>query len=182
MVQWDQRGAGKTYTAANRQPAGGLSLDLLTNDTIELIEYLRKTYGERRIILMGHSWGSALGLTAALRRPDLIYAYVGVGQVVNMRRNEAEGYRLTLEEARRRNNAQAVRELTAIAPYPEKDGSLPISKTVVERKWDVALNGMIYALLTDDEEQKRRLSPQYTDRDIESAALGQVYSAVTLWP
>lgn len=182
VVQWDQRGSGKTFSATNRRTDEKLTLDLMTKDANELIDYLRKTYHKKKIIVMGNSWGSALGLTAALRRPDQIAAYVGIGQVVNMRRNEAEGYRLTLEEARRQNDTAAVSALQALAPYPEKDGTIPIAKTVQERRWDVALHGMIHALPVDDEAQRRSVSPYYDDHDLESAELGQVYSAVSLWP
>lgn len=182
VVQWDQRGSGKTFSANNRRTDEKLTLDLMTKDADELIEYLAKTYHKRKIIVMGHSWGSALGLTAALRRPDLIAAYVGIGQVVNMRRNEAEGYRLTLEEAHRQGNTAAVAALQALAPYPEKDGSISLAKTVQERQWDMALRGMIYALPVDDEAQRRSVSPYYDDHDLESAELGQVYTVVSLWP
>jgi pimeloyl-ACP methyl ester carboxylesterase len=182
VVQWDQRGSGKTFTAMGRATNQKLTLDLLANDTDELILYLLKTYHKNKIILMGHSWGSALALTAALRHPEHIAAYVGVGQVVDMRRNEAMGYDLTLKEAQKRGDSAAETELKALAPYPQADGSIPIEKTIVERKWDVALGGMIYAGGRDDEEQRRRLSPLYTDADVASAEEGQRYSAISLWP
>jgi pimeloyl-ACP methyl ester carboxylesterase len=182
VVQWDQRGSGKTFTANGRNTDRQLSLDLMASDCDELIQYLLKKYHKRKIILVGHSWGSILALTTALRRPDLISAYVGVGQVVNMRRNEAEGYRLTLREAEREHNSKAIAELKGLAPYPDPDGTIPIAKTIQERKWDVALRGMIYAAREDNEDQRRSVSPLYDDEDLESARLGEQYSVVSLWP
>jgi pimeloyl-ACP methyl ester carboxylesterase len=182
VVQWDQRGSGKTFSANGRNTDQQLSLDLMASDCDELIQYLLKKYHKRKIVLVGHSWGSILALTAALRRPGLISAYVGVGQVVNMRRNEAEGYRLTLQEAEREHNSKAIAELKALAPYPDPDGTIPIAKTIQERKWDVALRGMIYAAHEDNEDQRRSVSPLYDDQDLESAGLGERYSVVSLWP
>ena len=55
----------------------------MTNDGIELSEYLLKHLGKQKIILFGTSWGSALGVKMATRRPDLYFAYVGHSQIVN---------------------------------------------------------------------------------------------------
>lgn len=181
MVQWDQRGAGKTYSAAGRKNVKPLSFGLMTADTIELIQYLQKTYGKRKIFLMGHSWGSVLGLEVARRHPELLYAYIGVGQVIDMVQNEETGYRLTLAEARRQNNAKAVAQLEAIAPYPNADHTLPLQKTAVERGWAVALRGMMYTQ-TGGDDSASRLSPDYSAYDVESAEKGEMDSVLALWP
>lgn len=90
IVQWDQRGTGKTfgrYAPEELTPeylkANPLTVDLMTNDGIELSEYLLKHLGKQKIILFGTSWGSALGVKIATKRPDLFYAYVGHSQIVN---------------------------------------------------------------------------------------------------
>ncbi|MFM9952373.1 MAG: alpha/beta fold hydrolase [Saprospiraceae bacterium] len=90
IVQWDQRGTGKTfgrYAPEELTPeyfkTNPLTLDLMTNDGIELSEYLLKHLGKQKIILFGTSWGSALGVKIASKRPDLFYAYVGHSQIVN---------------------------------------------------------------------------------------------------
>jgi pimeloyl-ACP methyl ester carboxylesterase len=90
IVQWDQRGTGKTfgrYAPEELTPdylkSNPLTLELMTNDGIELSEYLLKHLGKEKIILFGTSWGSALGVKIATKRPDLFYAYVGHSQIVN---------------------------------------------------------------------------------------------------
>ena len=182
VVQWDQRGAGKTFSAAGRKPGTPLSIDLMTNDAIELAEYLRTTYGKRKIFLMGHSWGTVLGLEVARRRPDLLFAYIGVGQVVDMVRNEEAGYRLVRAAARRQHNARAIAQLDAIAPYPGADGALPLHKTAVERRWAGALRGMVYSATGEDEDARRRLSPDYTAADVAAARQGEMATVTALWP
>ncbi len=84
VVHWDQRGAGASCEGVD--PAT-LSLEQLVADTIELSEYLKARFGQP-LVLLGHSWGSLVGVRAVQRRPDLFAAYVGVGQFVNTRRNE----------------------------------------------------------------------------------------------
>lgn len=114
VVHWDQRGAGASCEAVD--PAT-LSLDRIVADTIELSEHLRARF-EQPLVLLGHSWGSLVGVRAVQRRPDLFAAYVGVGQLVGLRRNEEVSYRWVLEEARRRGDPRALAELEAIGSPP----------------------------------------------------------------
>jgi pimeloyl-ACP methyl ester carboxylesterase len=182
VVQWDQRGAGKTFAANGGKLAGKLSIEQMQADAEELIEYLLRRYHQRRIFLLGHSWGSVLGVRVALHRPDLLHAYIGVGQVVNMRRNEAVGYELTLKEARRDGNAKAIEQLVGIAPYPGTEGPLSFEKTAVERQWDRYYRGMIYALRDDDEDGRRRMSSLYSESDLAAAERGEEETVKALWP
>src|ERR1700733_4716747 len=165
VVQWDQRGAGKTFSAANRQPDASMSIARMQADAEQLIEWLKATYGIKKIFVMGHSWGSVLGLRVAQHHPEWLYAYIGVGQVVNSLRNEAVGYQQTLAQAEAIGNEQAIRELKAIAPYPEADVTKLVPKVYVERKWNAALGGMWYGKSEDIGGQLRGLSPDYTDYD-----------------
>jgi pimeloyl-ACP methyl ester carboxylesterase len=181
VVQWDQRNAGKTFSSAKRIPDKSLSIERLQADGEELIALLRQTYGKDKIFLMGHSFGSILGARIAQHHPEWLYAYIGVGQVVNGERNEEIGYKETLAEAERVGNQQAIKELKAIAPYPAADGTVSPAKTIAERKWDVALGGMIYGQSDDDESLRRSMSPLYSDYDVQSAELGEEYSFNTLW-
>ncbi len=180
VVQWDQRGAGKTFSASSRQPDASMSIERMQADTEEVIEWLRQTYGKKKIFLLGHSWGSILGLKVAQHHPEWLYAYIGVGQVVNSLRNETVGYQQTLAEAEATGNQDAIRELEALAPYPGDDIRALLAKASVERKWDVALGGMSYGKTEDNQTQLRALSPEYTDYDLESAQLGEASSVPPL--
>src|SRR6187402_944500 len=77
VVRWDQRGAGRTYGAAEEDAlAPTMTIERMMQDGIELAEYLRSHLHKDRIILVGHSWGSFLGIHIVKQRPDLFYAYV----------------------------------------------------------------------------------------------------------
>jgi pimeloyl-ACP methyl ester carboxylesterase len=92
VVQWDQRGAGRTLGRSGASSASALTIARMTQDGIELSELLRKTLRKDKIILVGHSWGSILGTFMVKARPDLFYAYVGTGQVADEARNYAVAY------------------------------------------------------------------------------------------
>ena len=85
VVNWDQRGAGKTYEK-NGDATPDVTLDRLTDDAIELTEYIASKLGTKKLVLMGQSAGTVLGLKVAQRRPDLYHAYVGTAQVVSVMR------------------------------------------------------------------------------------------------
>lgn len=181
VAQWDQRGSGKTFSLAKRH-AGALSIEQMQSDTEQVVEYLRRTYHKDKIFVLGHSWGSILGLSLAQHHPEWLYAYIGVGQVVNSRRNESVGYAETLAKARELHNDRAIAELQKIAPYPDANGPPSLDKVIIERTWDRALGGMRFGQTDDDEEQVRWLSPAYTAYDRESADLGEQQSAAALIP
>lgn len=182
VVQWDQRGAGKTFAESGGKVDQAMTVDEMEADVEALVGYLRRTYHKKKIFLLGHSWGSVLGVKVAQHHPEWLYAYISVGQVVGMRLNESVGYQQTLEKARAEKNAEAIKELEAIAPYPEATGSTPMAKLVTERKWDVALGGMLYGHKTDNETQRWSMSPDYTDSDVKAAELGEESSVAVLWP
>ena len=73
VVNWDQRGAGKSYQAIRDKSR--MTIDQFVSDLNELAEYLAKRFGKTKIILVGHSWGSAIGILAVSKRPEL---YSGV--------------------------------------------------------------------------------------------------------
>src|SRR6185312_15983706 len=81
VVQWDQRGAGHTFGHSGGDKTPDVNLDRIVKDGIELAEYLIRERNKKKIVLLGHSWGSVVGALMAATRPDLFAAYVGTGQV-----------------------------------------------------------------------------------------------------
>jgi proline iminopeptidase len=78
LVQWDQRGAGRTF---GKNGAAGVTRERLIADGIDLAEQLHKRFPRTPLILFGHSWGSIIATAMAQQRPALFAAYVGTGQV-----------------------------------------------------------------------------------------------------
>jgi pimeloyl-ACP methyl ester carboxylesterase len=184
VVQWDQRGSGKTYGAndpALIQPT--LSLDRITEDAAEVVQYLRTRYGKQKIFVLGHSWGSLVGLQLARRHADWLYAYIGMGQVINGATGERVGYETTLQIARAAKDAKAVGELEAIAPYPNADGTLPLEKIDQERKWSVAYGGLTWGR-TDLHYyfDLAQFAPEYSASDLAAIQKGSQLSLQRLLP
>jgi pimeloyl-ACP methyl ester carboxylesterase len=130
VVQWDQRGAGRTYRKSGPLEPG-ITIERMALDGVEVAEWLRTSLHKPRIVLVGLSWGSLLGIHMVKARPDLFSAYVGTGQVVNIGRDRTIGYRQLLEEARRRSDRKAIEELEALGPPPYAS----TSKAYIHTKW-----------------------------------------------
>ncbi len=132
VVHWEQRGAGRSY---NRSVAtGSMTLAQLVQDALVVIEQVANYFGRQDIILLGHSWGSLLGLHVLAQRPKAVAAYVGVGQIGDMPTAEARAYEFALTAAQRARNAQALGELERITNYPYNRRELFWSVPVV-RRW-----------------------------------------------
>ena len=116
VVNWDQRRAGKSF-AAGRADAD-MTMEVFVDDVIALSSDLARRFHKNKILLVGHSWGSVIGVIAASRRPDLFSAYIGIGQMSRMAESELLSYKWTLEQAERANDHPSVKKLTDIGPPP----------------------------------------------------------------
>ncbi len=133
LVQWDQRGSGKTYGRSGPLDAS-VTIDRMALDGVEVAEFLRQKLHKQKIVLLGLSWGSMLGIHMAKARPDLFYAYVGTGQMANAREEEEIDYADVMAKARARGDRKAIGELEKIGPPPYDSQS----KIGVQRKWATA--------------------------------------------
>lgn len=183
VVHYDQRGAGRSYPLNDpAKLASTLSLDRYRDDAIELIEALRSKYGKRKVFLLGHSWGSLVGLAVAIKRPDLLHAYVGMGQSVDVREAERAGIAWTEEQARKRGDKEALAALAAIRPYPDA-GPFTIEKADGWRAFAIRY-GSLAAYRPDARFYLRapRLSPEYSAEDVKHWGRGSEFTVKHLWP
>jgi proline iminopeptidase len=172
VVQWDQRGAGKTYSANDPEKvARTMSVDRMNRDAEELVTYLLSRFHKEKLVVFGHSWGTIVGVNLAKRHPEWLNAYVGMGQVVSLDEDEAASYQFSLAEARRRGDAQGVKALEALAPFPPPVGQSAqyMAKVIAMSGWldkydglvadpDTSLGALFFALMLS--------SPAYDLQDI----------------
>lgn len=181
LVCWDQRGSGKSYTHDIKKSIPKVA-DYV-DDVEFMLEYLTGKFGVRKVAMVGHSWGSIIGVLAAARRPDLLFAYVGEGQFVDGDRNEEDSYRFCLEEAKRRGDKKALAALEKGAPV---DGVYPDNKSMMTQRdclsrYGGAIHGGKQGLV------KGLLMPllktkEYSLADIVKYAQGATYLTDVMWP
>jgi len=171
VVQWDQRGAGRTFGRSGRTDTPGMTRERMAQDGVEVAEYLCKHYGKSKIILLGHSWGTVLGLRMVQIKPELFAAYVGTGQVADETQSYTVAYKALLAKARAVHNHQAVDELTHVGPPPYTSGQ----GYQVQRRWSNRFEGadkFLPATIGLSLE-----APGYTVTDLDDLLAGELFSA-----
>jgi pimeloyl-ACP methyl ester carboxylesterase len=114
VVWWEQRGAGLSYNPDI--PSESMTTEQFVADTLEVTRYLRKRFGKEKIYLLGHSWGSTIGIQAAAQAPELFHAYIGMGQVSYQLQSEQLAYEYALAHFRDNGDPGMVRKLEAAPP------------------------------------------------------------------
>lgn len=128
IVQWDQRGAGRTYGRNGADRSAPMTIDRMTQDGVELAQFLtRHLHG--KIVVVGHSWGSILGVRMVHQRPDLFAAYVGTGQFVDRTLGERILYEDLLSRARAARDGQTIAELQHLSDASARDRQAFVAKT-----------------------------------------------------
>ena len=112
VVQWDQRGAGKSYSSS--VPDESMRVTQFVSDAHELVQILLARFGAQRCYLVAHSWGSLFGAQLAAQYPDLFFAYVGIGHTVDLPQTAQVLYRFSLDSARGGDPHKAIADLERI--------------------------------------------------------------------
>jgi proline iminopeptidase len=133
VVQWDQRGSGKTF-GRNGAATPGMTLDRMADDAIEVCQYAQKRLGKARVIVVGHSWGALLGQHAFRRNPGPFAAFVGTGQPVSWPRIVAGQCAFVLARAPAEPNPTAVTALEALEALGDF-APTDFAKYLVVRRW-----------------------------------------------
>jgi pimeloyl-ACP methyl ester carboxylesterase len=131
VVYWEQRGSGKSF--ARSIPKSSMTVEQFVADLDELVELARNHTGSAKVAILGHSWGSALGVLYCERFPEKVAAYVGVAQIGDWPAAEASSYAFALSEAQRLRDRKAMRKLRAIGPPPYDAKSVFVERTLLQR-------------------------------------------------
>ncbi len=131
VVYLDQRGTARSYDAEANPDRLTIARHLA--DLHAVVEHLRLEFGKDRVILVGHSWGSALGLLYAQARPEQVAAFVGVGQMTSEVDRQRSQYEFVKREALRRGESRALARIEGIGPPPYTARSEIAVQRFVER-------------------------------------------------
>ncbi|KAA8746315.1 alpha/beta fold hydrolase [Paenibacillus sp. UASWS1643] len=122
VVHYDQRGSGKSYHFF--EDYSNLTTDVLVDDLLALRDYVSKELGQEKVILIGHSFGTYIGMKAAAKAPTQFHAYIGIGQMANTLQSELESLEYTYEQAKQADNAEDVKKLELIRSSIEQGKDL----------------------------------------------------------
>jgi pimeloyl-ACP methyl ester carboxylesterase len=181
LVCVDQRGAGKSYT--RRQAGQKMGMVTVVEDARICVEYLCDRFRKEKIYLVGHSYGSFLGVTLCRQYPRHIAAYIGVGQVADGAENERISYEFVLDEAEKRGDKKALADLKRIGA-PKKGFYASLDDLMVQRNYMTKFGGAAHG---ESESMLRSMvlpllrSPEYSLFDLARYAKGAFYNLRELW-
>src|SRR3954464_2660573 len=172
IVQWDQRGAGKTYARNPNSPPEPERVEL---DGIELAQYLTHYLSKKKILLLGHSWGSHLGVEMVQKRPELFAAYIGTGQVGSWHANVQAQFDFMLAKSRAANDRKKVELMEAIGTPDPANATQYFSwwrmrnpyMSPDDAKWFEELGQIV------------RSDPEFTEEYMKTLGEGMTYSGRT---
>jgi pimeloyl-ACP methyl ester carboxylesterase len=118
LVQWDQPGAGRTFRRAGNTVPSDLTVEDIVDDGIAVAEVVKEHLRVDKIIVLGWSWGTIVGVEMARKRPDLFAAYVGTGQMTSVPALERWYYEHSGALARETADSRALADLERIGPPP----------------------------------------------------------------
>lgn len=119
VVHWDQRGAGYSYF--KDIPTATMRVEQFARETLLVSHALCRRFGQRKIYLVGHSWGTLPAALAAAREPRLFYAYVALSQLVDINESEHRLTQAAFRQAETDGEARRARQLRAVGPPPYRD-------------------------------------------------------------
>ena len=178
VVVLEQRGAGKSY-----YPFGStekITIDTFIDDIYALSSYLLKRFNQEKLYLVGHSWGSILGLKFIKRYPDLVHAYVGCGQVINMKKSSQIAYDFALQKNKDEKHKKIYEKLKHIdCSYSQEtwlNDLLFVTGQVIKHKGSAYGKTNFNRFVIDF-----LMSPDYSLKDLRGRQKGSLQSIKYLW-
>ena len=139
VVYWCQRHAGQSFDPFAAPPKT-LTIDQYVADLEVVVDLVRARFHQDKVVLVGHSWGTVLGVLYTERHPEKVAAYLGVSQVVNSLESERRSYAYVLAVAQARKDAKLVDRIRKLGPPPRPDGTI-----YTPRAWLQATGGLFHA-------------------------------------
>jgi len=133
LVNWEQRGAGKSYN--KNIDSKTMTEKQFIQDTHELTMYLKQRFNKKKIFILGHSWGSHIGLLTAAKFPNDYHGYIAIGQSIDIKQSEDISYQNILKKAKEDNNHEAIDELLKFGPPRNGKYKGGIKNLIRLRKW-----------------------------------------------
>lgn len=174
VVVLEQRGAGKSYYKFEKHD--NITINTFVEDIYTLTQYLLNRFQQQKIYLIGHSWGSVLGLTFIKKYPELVQTYVGCGQVVNMKKSCQIAYEYAWSKADKKTRKKLAQIDCTYTKESWLQDLLFVTRQVVKYKGSLygksSYNKLVIPFLC---------SKYYTPLDLVKRQKGSLQSIMFLW-
>lgn len=108
----------------------------MVDDGIALTQFLRAHLAARKIVVLGYSWGTMLGVRMVKTEPGLFAACIGTGQVVDKEEKEAFAYATLMQKLKAARDEEAIAELARVGPPPYKSQQDLLIERHISQRYD----------------------------------------------
>lgn len=175
LIIWEQRGAGKSYYPFKDDEV--LTLNTFVEDLHQLVNIMLKRFNQKQLTLVGHSWGSVIGLKFAIKYPECIKTYVGCGQVVDMHKGLKHAWEYAMQHANEKCRKKLANIDISYQGEHWLEDLLFVTKLVVKHKGSYygyrSYNKMVIDFI---------FSKDYRISDLINREKGSLQSIQRLWP
>ena len=176
LATWDQRGCGKSYVYDSVAP--DVTLEQIVSDAHELTQRLKNKFHAKRIYLAGFSWGSVVGLKLVQRYPEDYLAYVGISQVISMKKGMQVSQQWVRQQAMQKNDTATVHIVQGLQGHDTNLCKTPLECFMKQYELVSKYHGAVFNPVSDSEVQKAMTS--YDDYKNYDWNKGFFYSATRL--
>lgn len=111
VCYFEQLGTGLSYD--NELSYDDMTTDRFISDIHDITLYLMDRFDQDKIYLLGHSFGSYLGIKTVKQYPELYHAYIGMSQITNQVESEKAAYKYMLDTYEDQGNEKRVKQMKA---------------------------------------------------------------------
>jgi len=106
VCYWDYRGTGLSYSSDTK--AEEMTTERYISDIVAVTKYLSERFGQEKIFIMGHSFGTYIAIKTVQQYPDYYNAYIAMAQNCNQTESEYLAYEYMKEQYRKLGNTKMV--------------------------------------------------------------------------
>ena len=92
-------------------PLETINAEQMTLDAVKVTDYLRERFGQEKIYLIGHSFGTTISLRLAAEYPEKYEAYIAMSMSVDKIRSERKAYHYMLDQYKKNGNKKMITEM-----------------------------------------------------------------------
>lgn len=181
VVNWDQRGAGKSNPRTFDETT--MTIQQYVSDVHELTEYLKERFNQAKIYLVGHSWGTLIGIETVKAQPEDYYAYVAVSQLASHNYDSHTiSYQWLLEQIENKGDAKDFNKLQELGepPFTDHEKYVKFANMLTAYGGGMDIGTMELALIAF-RSSEYRLSDYYKWLEGANRGSGQMWDSYILW-
>lgn len=114
----EYRGTGLSFDSDIR--AEEMTTEKYISDVVAVSKYLSERFGQKKIYIMGHSFGTYIAIKTVWQYPEYYNAYIAMAQICNQTESEYMAYDYMKEQYEQLGNAKMVKKFVN-CPIRESD-------------------------------------------------------------